>query len=40
MLYDTCELIIQDAKAMNFQNFEFDLIRYFSSITGCERFSG
>jgi hypothetical protein len=25
---------------MNFQNFEFDLIRYFSSITGCERFSG
>ncbi|CAM2994300.1 preprotein translocase subunit SecA [Flavobacterium frigoris] len=31
MLYDTCELIIQDAKATNnFKNFEFDLIRYFS----------
>ncbi|NGY38174.1 preprotein translocase subunit SecA [Flavobacterium sp. XN-5] len=31
MLYDTCELIIQSAKAENsFKNFEFDLIRYFS----------
>ncbi|MEZ7504437.1 preprotein translocase subunit SecA [Flavobacterium sp. Arc2] len=31
MLYDTCELIIQNAKATNnFKNFEFDLIRYFS----------
>jgi preprotein translocase subunit SecA len=31
MLYDTCELIIQDTKGMNdFKNFEFDLIRYFS----------
>ncbi|WP_369753398.1 preprotein translocase subunit SecA [Flavobacterium sp. WC2409] len=31
MLYDTCELIIQDTKPSNdFKNFEFDLIRYFS----------
>ena len=31
MLYDTCELIIQDTKRSNdFKNFEFDLIRYFS----------
>jgi preprotein translocase subunit SecA len=31
MLYDTCELIIQDNKRANdFKNFEFDLIRYFS----------
>lgn len=31
MLYDTCELIIQDTKPANdFKNFEFDLIRYFS----------
>jgi preprotein translocase subunit SecA len=31
MLYDTCELIIQDSKATNnFKTFEFDLIRYFS----------
>jgi preprotein translocase subunit SecA len=31
MLYDTCEVIIQDSKASNnFKNFEFDLIRYFS----------
>jgi len=31
MLYDTCELIVQDTKATNdFKNFEFDLIRYFS----------
>ncbi|SEA76878.1 protein translocase subunit secA [Flavobacterium gillisiae] len=31
MLYDTCELIIQNAKATNnFKNFEFDVIRYFS----------
>ena len=31
MLYDTCELIVQDTKAGNdFKNFEFDLIRYFS----------
>ncbi|MGO4822605.1 MULTISPECIES: preprotein translocase subunit SecA [unclassified Flavobacterium] len=31
MLYDTCEVIIQDTKANNdFKNFEFDLIRYFS----------
>jgi preprotein translocase subunit SecA len=30
-LYDTCELIVQDAKGANdFKNFEFDLIRYFS----------
>ncbi|WP_426092479.1 preprotein translocase subunit SecA [Flavobacterium sp. DSR3-2] len=31
MLYDTCELIIDDNKATNnFKNFEFELIRYFS----------
>ncbi|MBC5836535.1 preprotein translocase subunit SecA [Flavobacterium muglaense] len=31
MLYDTCELIIQETKPANdFKNFEFDLIRYFS----------
>jgi preprotein translocase subunit SecA len=31
MLYDTCELIVQDTKAANnFKNFEIDLIRYFS----------
>jgi preprotein translocase subunit SecA len=31
MLYDTCEVIIQDSKASNnFKDFEFDLIRYFS----------
>jgi preprotein translocase subunit SecA len=29
MLYDTCELIIQNTKATNdFKSFEFDLIRY------------
>ncbi|MBB1194432.1 preprotein translocase subunit SecA [Flavobacterium sp. SOK18b] len=31
MLYDTCELIIEQNKAINdFKNFEFELIRYFS----------
>ena len=31
MLYDTCELIIDENKATNnFKNFEFELIRYFS----------
>ncbi|MBE0391215.1 preprotein translocase subunit SecA [Flavobacterium sp. PL002] len=31
MLYDTCELIVQDTKpSNNFKNFEFDVIRYFS----------
>ena len=31
MLYDTCELIVQNTKAANdFKTFEFDLIRYFS----------
>ncbi|QZK89861.1 preprotein translocase subunit SecA [Flavobacterium sp. CHNK8] len=31
MLYDTCELIIDQNKAINdFKNFEFELIRYFS----------
>jgi preprotein translocase subunit SecA len=31
MLYDTCELIVQENKANNdFKNFEFELIRYFS----------
>jgi preprotein translocase subunit SecA len=31
MLYDTCELIVQNTKAVNdFKTFEFDLIRYFS----------
>lgn len=31
MLYDTCELIIDDNKGTNnFKNFEFELIRYFS----------
>ena len=31
MLYDTCELIVQNTKATNdFKSFEFDLIRYFS----------
>lgn len=31
MMYDTCELIVGDNKAMNdFKNFEFELIRYFS----------
>ena len=31
MLYDTCELIIQNTKGANdFKTFEFDLIRYFS----------
>jgi preprotein translocase subunit SecA len=31
MLYDTCELIVQNTKAANdFKSFEFDLIRYFS----------
>ncbi|WP_310381518.1 preprotein translocase subunit SecA [Flavobacterium sp.] len=31
MLYDTCELIVNDNKATNdFKNFEFELIRYFS----------
>ncbi|WP_070786711.1 preprotein translocase subunit SecA [Flavobacterium crassostreae] len=31
MLYDTCELIVQDTKPSNdFKNFEFDVIRYFS----------
>jgi preprotein translocase subunit SecA len=31
MLYDTCELIVQENKATNdFKNFEFELIRYFS----------
>jgi hypothetical protein len=29
MLYDTCELIIQDNKELMISNFEFDLIRYF-----------
>ncbi len=31
MLYDTCELFVQNTKATNdFKTFEFDLIRYFS----------
>jgi preprotein translocase subunit SecA len=31
MLYDTCELIVEENKARNdFKNFEFELIRYFS----------
>jgi preprotein translocase subunit SecA len=31
MLYDTCDLIVNDNKATNdFKNFEFELIRYFS----------
>ena len=31
MLYDTCELIVDENKATNnFKNFEFELIRYFS----------
>lgn len=31
MLYDTCEVIIEQNKAINdFKNFEFELIRYFS----------
>ena len=31
MMYDTCELIVQENKAANdFKNFEFELIRYFS----------
>jgi len=31
MMYDTCELIVSDNKAVNdFKNFEFELIRYFS----------
>jgi preprotein translocase subunit SecA len=31
MLYDTCELIVSNNKAVNdFKNFEFELIRYFS----------
>jgi len=31
MLYDTCELIVDENKARNdFKNFEFELIRYFS----------
>ena len=31
MLYDTCEVIIENNKAVNdFKNFEFELIRYFS----------
>ncbi|WP_413997656.1 preprotein translocase subunit SecA [Flavobacterium sp. W1B] len=31
MLYDTCELIVQDTKGTtDFKTFEFDLIRYFS----------
>ncbi|WP_438966757.1 preprotein translocase subunit SecA [Flavobacterium sp.] len=31
MMYDTCELIVQENKATNdFKNFEFELIRYFS----------
>jgi preprotein translocase subunit SecA len=31
MLYDTCELIVEDNKSRNdFKNFEFELIRYFS----------
>jgi preprotein translocase subunit SecA len=31
MMYDTCELIVQENKgASNFKNYEFELIRYFS----------
>jgi preprotein translocase subunit SecA len=31
MMYDTCEVIVEDNKAVNdFKNFEFELIRYFS----------
>ena len=31
MMYDTCELIVEDSKGTNdFKNFEFELIRYFS----------
>jgi len=31
MMYDTCELIVQENKAVNdYKNFEFELIRYFS----------
>jgi preprotein translocase subunit SecA len=30
MLYDTCELIVQNTKQNDFKSFEFDLIRYFS----------